>query len=213
MGAPFFSIVTVCRNAGSDIALTAELLHGQDCRDYEWIVVDGASTDDTCEIARRYLDAGRDTLLSEPDGGIYFAMNKGLRLARGEVVQFLNAGDVFAGPHVLARVREAFGDEVDVVYGDSLFALADGRTVRRVAGDMNVMIYRRMPVCHQALFVRRTVHLQHPFDESLRIASDYASIASMKLAGARVRYLPEALNVNSHEAGPSRFRGAGPWRS
>lgn len=204
---PFFSVITVCRNAAPVLAATAESLRAQDFTDFEWIVVDGASTDDTCDIARRYLNLARDRLLSEPDDGLYFAMNKGLRMARGEVVQFLNAGDSYAAEDVLTRVHEAFTDAVDAVYGDTLLALADGRVVLRRAGDVGVMVRRRMPFSHQSLFVRRTLHLRHPFDESMRIAADYAVIASLHKAGARMLYLPEPLNVNTIEPEAVSFRG------
>ena len=77
MNAPFFSVITVCRNAESVLGATAESLRVQGFTDYEWVVVDGDSTDNTCDIARKYLDAMRDIIVSEPDDGVYFAMNIG----------------------------------------------------------------------------------------------------------------------------------------
>ena len=135
MSTPFFSIITVVYNAEDVLEGTARSLMEQSTTDYEWIVVDGASKDATLDIARRFAVEGRDTVVSEPDRGVYDAMNKGLRLAQGEVVQFLNAGDRLANAEVLAHVAAAFGEDVDAVYGDTILELADGRVVTRVAFD------------------------------------------------------------------------------
>lgn len=196
---PFFSIITVCWNAAEEIESTARSIASQDCDDLEWIVVDGASTDGTAEIARQHLRVGRDTLLSEPDEGLYFAMNKGLKLARGEVVQFLNAGDSFADASTLTQVRNAFSEEVDLVLGDTLLTLPDGTVTPRRGAFSGPAIRRRMPFSHQSLFVRRALHLAHPFNTDLRVSADYAVIAALYMAGARARHLPVPLNVNTIE--------------
>lgn len=207
MTPPFFSIITVTWNAEAAVGATAASLAAQSCDDYEWIVVDGASRDATVEIARQWVVPGRDRLLSEPDSGVYSAMNKGLHLARGQVVQFLNAGDSFADEGVLGRVREAFDDAVDAVYGDTLLHLADGRIVCRQAGPMGARIRRGMPFSHQSLFVRRALHRDHPFDERYRISADFGVIAALYSSGARFRYLPEPLNCNTVEPEALSIRG------
>ena len=196
MSAPFFSIVTVVYNAETVLEGTARSLMEQTWRDIEWIVIDGASTDATLEVARRFLVEGRDLLVTEPDRGVYDAMNKGLRLAKGKIVQFLNAGDRLAHPDVLARVAPAFGEDTDLVYGDTILELADGRVQTRRAFEPAKHLHRRMPISHQSLFARRLLQLEHPFDLSFRISADYASFASMVGAGARMKYLPEPLNIN-----------------
>ncbi|MBI5382482.1 MAG: glycosyltransferase [Opitutae bacterium] len=105
--APSISAITVCRNAAGTIAATAESLARQTWRDFEWIVVDGASSDDTLvRLAPWRTQIAQ--LVSEPDLGIYDAMNKGLRLARGRYVYFLNADDTLAAPDVFARIAASF---------------------------------------------------------------------------------------------------------
>lgn len=199
MGQPFFSIVTVVYNAEQVVARTAASLRDQDFADFEWIVVDGGSTDRTLELVRPFVVEGRDRVISEPDQGIYDAMNKGLRLARGNVVQFLNAGDRFADATVLGAVAAAFSDDVDAVYGDTIYELSNGLTIFKQALDIATERYRRIPFSHQALFTRRETHLQHPFDQSYRIAADYAAIAAMHRAGVRMKRLDRTLNVNTIE--------------
>ncbi len=195
MNAPFFSVITVCRNAETVLAATAESLRVQDFTDYEWIVVDGDSTDNTCDTARKYLDATRDMIVSEPDDGVYFAMNKGLRLARGEFVLFINAGDVFADEGTLTQVRKAIDNTVDVLHGDALFRLPRGDLFYRRSKDVSAGFDRRLLSCHQSFYVRRAMHLRHPFDTSLRISADFAVLAALHSSGARFRYLPVALSV------------------
>lgn len=204
---PFFSIITAVRNAEAVLAETAQSLRGQNFADYEWIVVDGLSDDGTLGIVRRFIEPGRDQVISEPDTGVYDAMNKGLRLARGQVVQFLNAGDRLADEGVLASVAAAFGTKVDAVYGDTLLALEDGRTELRRAFPIAETLPRRMPISHQALFVRREFHLAYPFDLSYQIAADYAAIAKMHCAGGRMRHLPIPVNINTIEAEAISIRG------
>ena len=197
---PFFSIVTAIYNAQEVVAATAESLRQQTFTDYEWIIVDGASTDGTLEAVRPYFIEGRDTLVSEPDRGVYDAMNKGLTLARGQVVQFLNAGDRLAGDDVLAKVAAEFSDGIDAIYGDTILSMEDGLTLRTPAINIADNLHRRMPISHQSLFTRRELHLRYPFDLSFRVSADYAVIAAMCKAGARMKYLPEPLNINSIEA-------------
>lgn len=199
MTKPFFSIITAVFNAEDGIEKTAKSLSEQVCRDFEWIVVDGASTDGTLDVARRWADPDKDTIVSEPDKGVYDAMNKGLRLAKGEVVQFLNADDWLAGDQVLARIKEAFAEGVDAVYGDTILSLADGRQVTRIAGAPGETLHKRMPFSHQALFTRREVHIRHPFDTKFKIAADKASISSIYMSGAKFVHADVVTNVNTIE--------------
>ena len=113
------SLITVCFNAAEHIATALESVSAQRGVDVEHLVLDGASTDGTQEIVRRHAEPWR-TLVSEPDRGIYDAMNKGLARASGDVIGTLNADDFFAGPDALATVLRAFETEpqLEAVWGD-----------------------------------------------------------------------------------------------
>lgn len=103
---PFFSIITVCFNAGDALPLAVRGLREQSCGDYEHIIKDGGSTDGSVERVRSLVDGdGRTKVISCPDGGIYDAMNAALSLLRGRYVYFLNCGDGFADPEVLADIK------------------------------------------------------------------------------------------------------------
>jgi glycosyltransferase involved in cell wall biosynthesis len=122
---PRISLITVCWNAEATIGETLKSIDKQIFRDFEHIIIDGASNDATLSIVKSATAENRQ-LFSEPDKGIYDAMNKGLDVARGDIVGFLNADDVFADDHVLERIFDAFeAPEVDGTYGDLVYVERD----------------------------------------------------------------------------------------
>jgi glycosyltransferase involved in cell wall biosynthesis len=162
-------------------------------------VIDGASTDGTLQVLHGYADT-LAALVSEPDRGIYDALNKGLRVATGEVVGFLHSDDLFADKHVLARIAGAFADPcVDAVYGDLVY-------VRKDAADQVVRYWKSglfspgklrrgwMPP-HPTLYVRRSVYEQlGMFYTDFRIAADYDfMLRFLGRGGVKVEYIPEVL--------------------
>ena len=125
------SIITTTFNSSATVAETFESVLSQTFKDIEYIVVDGASKDDTLDIIKRYESAfdGRMRWISEKDSGVYDAMNKGLGMVTGDVVGFLNSDDFYYDEHVLEDInREMEGKEVDCVYGDLKFVKADDPT-------------------------------------------------------------------------------------
>lgn len=172
------TLITVCRNAAPVIAETLDSVRGQSHADIEHIVIDGASTDGTRELleARR---ADLAVLISEPDQGIYDAMNKGLRLATGDVIGFVNAGDLLMTPEVIAQVVAAFSrSHADAVYGDII--MVDENDIHKVhrtwlSGTYHRENFRRgwMPP-HVGTFIRRTAYDRFGhFNTALRIGADY----------------------------------------
>lgn len=161
---PSVSIITVCRNAHAGLRMTADSIDRQSCRDFEWIIVDGASTDETPHYLRQ-LTALWIRWISEEDEGIYDAMNKGLRMARGEYVWFVNAGDTLYDEHALARVARDI-PEVDIIFGEVTIIGSDGRdlgirsegTPHRLPRNLEKDQFQMgMVVSHQAFVARRTI--------------------------------------------------------
>lgn len=166
---PFFSIITVTRNNLDGLRRTAASLGAQSPAPYEWIVVDGASTDGTAD----FMGTRTAHFISEPDNGIYDAMNKGLARARGTYVLFMNAGDSFAAGDTLARLHgEIFSSLPDFVYGDALETLPDGRLVYKNARAPDYF-RQGMITHHQAMLYRRDRIENLRFDPSFRIAADF----------------------------------------
>ncbi|MCR5357756.1 MAG: glycosyltransferase [Lachnospiraceae bacterium] len=179
---PLFSVITTCRNAGGSIAKTILSVLEQDFRDFEYIIMDGCSSDDTCKVADSYKDAFAHAgipymIFSEEDHGIYEGMNHALKHASGDYVNFMNADDCFMGPHTLTdaarAVKEALSDgkgKPGVFYGDSV-AVEFNQTYRYTK-DIS-LIESRMPFSHQSVFASRELLNEYPFNESYKIGADY----------------------------------------
>jgi glycosyltransferase involved in cell wall biosynthesis len=208
------SIITVAFNAAPTIADTLESVAAQTHPDIEHIVVDGASTDGTLGVLKRH---GRRVarLISEPDQGIYDAMNKGLRLATGEVIGFLNADDVYADAGVLERVSEIMEREkLDALFGDAEFVSPThpDRLLRRYRSERfrsDRIAWGWMPA-HPTLFLRCQVYERFgQFRTDYRIAGDFELVARMFHGGTlSYRHVPEVL-VRMRTGGIS----TGGWRN
>jgi len=180
------SVITVVRNNSAALERTIASVAEQTWPAIEYIVVDGASTDGTVAIIHRNRD--RITRwVSEADGGIYEAMNKGVRMATGEYVIFMNAGDRFYGPDTVATMME--GDpKVELLWGDCVIEKSDGSEEYDSARNVLGPLYRQMTVSHQSLFTRTEALRRRPYDENLRIAADYDFLCDRLLAGATWEY-------------------------
>lgn len=172
---PLFSIITVTWNAADVIAPTLESVQRQTSSDYEMLIIDGASTDGTLDIVKR-ASISSLRVFSEPDKGLYDAMNKGIARAQGRYLIFLNAGDAFASDTVLARLAMLTGDNPGVIYGQTQLVDAD----REVVGNRHLTAPKRltvdsflrgMVVCHQAFVARRD--LVPEYDLNYRLSADY----------------------------------------
>jgi putative colanic acid biosynthesis glycosyltransferase len=177
-----FSIVTIVRNDSDALQMTARSIIEQKYRNFEWVIIDGASTDGTQAVIN-CLRAHADIVLSEPDNGIFDAMNKGLMLVSGEYVLFLNAGDMFASPEALQRVAmalDAASTRPAMIICAAEFRAKNDRYWVQAPRDMN-HIWHSVPTSHQAMLVRSKLHKQFPFNPRLSVAADYDAIARMSL--------------------------------
>lgn len=193
------SIVTAVFNRVDCIAQSVRSIQQQTYDDVEHLVIDGASTDGTLAVLRNSLNV-RATLVSEPDDGIYDALNKGFARATGEIIGVLHSDDFFADEHVLEQVAMAFADSaVDAVYGDlDYVAKADtSRIIRHWCSGRyspSRLAWGWMPP-HPALFLRRRViERWGGFDTQFRIAADYDAILRYFAQGKiRTAYIPRVL--------------------
>lgn len=153
---PRVSIITVTYNAESLLERTLQSVLVQRYADKEIVVVDGQSSDGTVAVIKRHA-AAIQSWVSEPDKGIYDAMNKGVRMATGDWILFMNAGDTFASDDVLQRLFDAVDPaQADVVYGD----VVKGGVVK--AAPRQYRLYHRMLFCHQSVLTRRSCLLDTP---------------------------------------------------
>lgn len=174
-----FSIITTAYNSAATIGNTVESVATQVFDgEIEYIVVDGGSTDGTLEVLTRYKDV-MDILVSESDNGLYDAMNKGIKLATGDVVGMLNSDDFYTSNDVLATIAEEFKrKDVDAVFGDVHFVKPDdlGKCVRYYSSRVfapKALRFGFMPA-HPSFYVRRECYRRYGcYDLAYRIASDY----------------------------------------
>ena len=190
------SIVTVVFNNRDTIEAAIQSVLAQTHPDIELIVIDGGSTDGTREVLARY-ESHIAIMVSEPDDGIYHALNKGIDLASGEAIGFLHSDDLFADRFAIERVVSALADPtVDAVYGDLVYVskLDPTRVVRHWrSGQYRPELLRRgwMPP-HPTFYARRALYQRHGgFEVSLRIAGDYDCMLRFLVAGAKLAYIPQ----------------------
>lgn len=175
---PLFSIITVTYNAERTLGRTVESVAGQTCRLYEHIIIDGASSDGTLRVLEGCPGADRRKVMSEPDEGLYDAMNKGLGIATGDYLIFLNAGDKFHSPDTLQHLADVImdNDYPGIVYGQTDLVDDGGRrlgprhlTAPETLGYANFA--RGMVVCHQSFVVLRRI--APPYSTRYRFSADY----------------------------------------
>lgn len=216
---PKFSIITVTYNAGAVLEDTIQSVITQTYRNVEYIIVDGGSKDHTLDIINRYREHIH-TLVSEPDKGLYDAMNKGIRLATGDYLCFLNAGDELHEDDTLQlMVHSITGTELpDVLYGETAIVDEEGHflRMRRLSAPENLnwkSFKDGMLVCHQAFFPRR--ELAEPYDLRYRFSADFDwCIRIMKKSHTLhnthltlIDYLNEGMTTRNHRTSlHERFR-------
>lgn len=201
MNNPTISIITICFNAADDLAKTVESVRKQTFKDYEYIVVDGGSKDNTLDVVKQNEDV-ITKWVSEPDKGIYDAMNKGVRMAKGEWLIMMNAGDIFANNDVLSKVFEnAISNDKTFLYGNTLHQMKNGRLIERHTswekGDIN----------HQAVIYRRSLHKEHGMYIVTKkiIISDY--LFFIRIPEEQVKKLNFAISIND----PNGISNQGHW--
>ncbi len=191
------SIITAVWNNRETIADAIESVLSQTYSDAEYIIIDGGSTDGTVDIIRSYGD--RITkFVSEKDKGIYDALNKGVKLATGDVIGFLHSDDVFADENSVAKIAEAFSENTDGVYSDLIYTpKSDITKILRYWESRSFtpeLLSRGWMPAHPTLYLRREIYDRFGmFDLNFRIAADYDFILRVFTSGINTVYIPEVL--------------------
>ncbi|WP_172917224.1 glycosyltransferase family 2 protein [Capnocytophaga canis] len=193
---PLISIVTVSFNALKTIEQTILSVVNQTYPNIEYIIIDGGSTDGTVDIIKKYEDKIA-YWVSEPDKGIYDAMNKGIEKASGEWINFMNSGDEFYNENVLRDVflKENL-KEVDVLYGDVVVKLPKKEVLKKATPLQN--IEKWMVFCHQSTFVRTKLHRENFFNITYKICADYDFFLKLYRKRKKFRYLSKVISKFLH---------------
>lgn len=212
MNKPLFSIITVTYNAEQTILPTMKSVCSQTCTDYEHLIIDGASSDNTLSIVKEF-NSTQLRIASEPDKGLYDAMNKGIAAAYGGYLIFLNAGDSFFESDTLQLLKQQIEAEKfpDIIYGETALYDNAGNFIgmRRLKAPEKLTwksFRNGMLVCHQAFIAKREI--VRPYNLAYRFSADFDwCIRCMKQAKSIynshqviVRYLSEGLTTQNHKA-------------
>lgn len=197
---PIVSIVSVVRNAGNLIELTIESVLNQSYQNIELIVVDGESSDGTIDILKKF--SGKISWISEPDLGIYDAMNKGIAMCHGELIGVIGAGDHYELDAVKNIVDVYVDTDADVIYGN--VALIDDHTnVKRMRKSKLALLSKTMSaISHPSTFTKAYLYRSRPFDLSFKIAADYDLFLYLYESGCHFSY-SDNLIVNILSGGVS----------
>lgn len=195
-GLPLVSVVTVVFNDVGNLQRTIESIASQTYGNVEHVIIDGCSEDGTLDIIRNNLSI--DYWLSEKDGGIYDAMNKGVEAATGEWINFMNSGDVFFNASVLSDVFSDTGFcGKDLIYGDVEVDYGGFKKIKK-AGVIKYL-KQGMQFSHQSLFTARSILVSTPFDVSYRTAADYDFVVRAWVEGRSFNYV--SIVVSSISSG------------
>ncbi|MCT7539702.1 glycosyltransferase [Aliarcobacter cryaerophilus] len=194
---PLISIITVVFNGEKYLEDTIQSVINQTYGNVEYIIIDGGSTDATLDIIKKYEDK-IDYWVSEKDRGIYDAMNKGIDVASGVWINFMNAGDSFYDEKVLKNIfyRKSF-ENIDVIYGDHNVIYPSKTRIAKAGMIKN--IWKGSQFCHQASFISSKVHKENKFNLSNRIGADFEFFYKLYSLGRSFRYID--LIIANYSAG------------
>jgi len=207
------TVVTVSYNAAATIEETILSVVDQTYDNIEYIVIDGGSTDGTVDIIKRYAEGGSEYSkhnnsisywVSEPDKGIYDAMNKGIKISTGDYLNFMNSGDCFFNSTTINDVVLAGLNIYDIVYGDTIFVYQNMKLY--VKPRPLTAFYDADPIYHQSSFTRTTLLKKDSFDTSFKIAADYDFFFKQYIRGAIFKYLDIPISFFDAEDGISSNR-------
>ena len=169
---PLISVVTVVFNDVKHLERTVNSIINQDYNNVEYIIIDGGSSDGTLDIIKKYEDK-IDYWVSEPDDGIYDAMNKAVSVANGKWINFMNSGDKFYDNYIISSIFPT--NAADLIYGDHEIRY---KTINKPVKAKSILeIYKGMIFCHQSMFISRDLQISHPYQHyKYKIAADYKLI-------------------------------------
>lgn len=202
---PVFTIITVNYNGAEDLRHTLHSIFGQRFTDFESIVQDGGSNDNSMAVAESFLPNERLRIHSAPDDGIYDAMNRATAASRGKWIIYLNAGDVFHDADVLSRMQVLLESQpLGVVYGNVLGDYGDYRVRHQPAGIE--LLWLRKPYHHQAMFIYGELARNEPFDLGFKIVADHERGGRLFRRGIPFSYVDEMVATVDMKGGVSKER-------
>ena len=187
---PTFSIITINLNNCSGLEKTIESVFSQTCRDFEYIIIDGGSTDGSWELVQKN-SGGLKCFVSEKDGGVYDAMNKGILRATGDYLMFLNSGDYLLQPAVLSESLAIISTHAaDIYYGNMVVEEGGKKLSRKPVKLLTLEYLESAPINHQASFISRPLFSELGlYDTRFSMAADHAFYLKAFISGKTFKYI------------------------
>lgn len=198
------SIVTVCLDAENTIKKCIESVYGLNSTDFEYIIIDGRSLDNTLKIIQTFIPKFAEkkikfTIISEKDSGIYNAMNKAVDIADGEWIIFLNADDYFYSADGILKFLENDYHSYDVVYGNVVINNKGNYIYHKPRSLQKLRSGTEMPFCHQSTFTKLNILKKYKYNENYKIIADIDLYLKIYENNGKFAYLPEYISVFSNE--------------
>jgi len=191
------SVITINYNNCIGLEKTIKSVAMQSSKDFEWIVIDGASTDGSKELLENYNDL-INYWISEPDNGIYNAMNKGIKVSKGDYLLFLNSGDCFYNSNVVTSFYNYSGRE-DIIYGDIMYEIPKGHFRKQSLYKSNITIcdFWNHTIPHQASFIKKTAFEKYGYyNEEIKVSADwFFYLKSIIVGGASYKHIDLTVSV------------------
>lgn len=191
------SVITINYNNSIGLEMTLKSIASQSSKNFEWIVIDGASTDESKKI----LENNNNLItywISEPDNGIYYAMNKGIKVSKGEYLLFLNSGDYFYNSNVVESFYEYSGNE-EIIYGDIMYETPKGHFRKQSLFKNNITIcdFWNHTIPHQASFIKKTAFEKYGYyNEEIKVSADwFFYIKSIIVGDASYKHIDLTVSV------------------
>ncbi len=189
---PKVSIITVCYNSEKTIEQTIKSVLNQTYENIEYIVVDGLSSDDTLKVVKKYKN--KINIISEPDDGLYHAMNKGIMKSSGEIIGIINSDDWYEKNAVELAVRYLSDDNCELVHGRYKKVYDNGIMQEMKCGKLEDLQYK-MSILHPTVFVKKVIYEKYGiFNQRFKIAADYDLILRFYEAGVKMVEIPENIS-------------------
>ncbi len=191
------TVATVCFNSEDTIEQTIKSVLAQTYSEIEYIIVDGASTDATLDIIGKYTDNDRIRLISEPDNGLYDAMNKAIDNTTGDYIIYMNSGDIFATNDAIKEISAHLDGTNELVYGNVIRIKPEGKIRERYEGFMvplRLLLMGRM-MCHQSIFTRCDIMKQYRFNTEYTITADYDFLMRMVHDKRILKYVDTDISI------------------
>lgn len=195
------TIITITYNNLSGLKKTAESIIRQSYQDFEWIIIDGGSTDGTRDYLYT-LERKPDFICSEKDNGVYDAMNKGIKVATGEYLWFMNAGDTFHDKNTLEQVK-AFQKNEDIIYGNWANVYTNKTEICQAPYTINPYTFYYTNICHQAMLIKTSLLKESPFDTRYKLYADWSKWRYFYHSGNTFAYIPVVMCDYEAETGIS----------